>query len=140
MYIKDTHRYTHIHVCTCIYIYTCVHICVYSYVYIWKERVVMVNRVLLTSRNQIFAYPANKAITQLKQCRTDRVFSEMLSFRMLWATVCKESIRYVKCLWFGLPGRLTPLHTTWFPAVRYSCYLCSHPSAQFGWLKEPGSC
>lgn len=98
----------------------------------------MVNRVLLTTRSLIRDYPANKAITWIKQCRTDKVFSEMLSFRMLWSTVCRESIRYTKCPWFGLPGRWTPLHTPRFLAVQYSCYLCSHPSAQFVWLKDPG--
>lgn len=111
-----------------------------THIHTWKERVGMLNRVLLITRSWMCAHPENKAITQLKQCRTDRVLSEMLRFRITQATIRRESIVYMKCPWFGLPGGWTLLCAPWSQAGRYSYYLCSCASGNSaGWRSwDPG--
>lgn len=58
------------------------------------------NRVLLITRSWMCVYPANKAMTQLNQCRTDRLLSGVMQ-----AVVCGNQSRR-----WSVPGLGCPVH------------------------------
>lgn len=121
-------KYMHINIRVYVYIKN-THTDVHTYIPTQRERIGMLNRVLLITRSWMCVYPANKAITQLKECRTDRLLSGIMQ-----AIVCGESIAGVKCPWFGLPGGRTRL---WRPlSGRARCLLPLLPSQWPVWLAE----
>lgn len=75
----------------------CMNIHAYKYVYVFKihtelcrhiysymeGKLGVLSRILHVIRSWMHAYPASKAIAQVKQCRTDGLLFQMLSFRIM---------------------------------------------------------
>lgn len=135
-----------IKICNYVYSYAYINIHAYKYVYVSKihteicrhiytymeGKLGVLGRMLHIIRSWMHAHPANKAITQLEQCRSDGLLVQMLSFRIMQPVAGGES--WSVCgAWFVLP------HGGALDSGRVFCSLpLLPPSAQVSCLKEPG--